>query len=177
MATLVLTVIGDDKAGLVNAVAQVVARHGGNWERSQMAELAGKFVGIVLVTVPDARRDALVTDLEPLHGMLDITAQAGEEQLEVSAAGAETFTLDLIGELLRRHARGRRKGGRVGCNAHQSEPRVLVEGVWDHVAQRERRRRRLVDRYQDPGIARPLVHAPLTLPRSAPRRRATRRCR
>lgn len=97
MATLVLTVIGDDKAGLVNAVAQVVARHGGNWERSQMAELAGKFAGIVLVTVPDARRDALVTDLEPLHGMLDITAQAGEEQLEVSAAGAETFTLDLIG--------------------------------------------------------------------------------
>src|SRR5690606_26345178 len=53
MSTLVLTVIGDDRAGLVNAVAEVVARHGGNWERSQMAELAGKFAGIVLVTVPD----------------------------------------------------------------------------------------------------------------------------
>ena len=50
MATLVLTLIGDDRAGLVNAVAEVVARHGGNWERSQMAELAGKFAGIVLVT-------------------------------------------------------------------------------------------------------------------------------
>ena len=58
MATLVLTLIGDDRAGLVNAVAEVVARHGGNWERSQMAELAGKFAGIVLVTVPDDSVDA-----------------------------------------------------------------------------------------------------------------------
>ena len=61
MATLVLTLIGDDRAGLVNAVAEVVARHGGNWERSQMAELAGKFAGIVLVTVPDDSVDALVS--------------------------------------------------------------------------------------------------------------------
>ena len=77
MATLVLTVIGDDRAGLVNAVAEVVARHGGNWEQSQMAELAGKFAGIVLVTVPDASADGLVAALEPLQGMLDITAQVG----------------------------------------------------------------------------------------------------
>jgi glycine cleavage system regulatory protein len=97
MATLVLTVIGDDRAGLVNAVAQVVARHGGNWERSQMAELAGKFAGIVLVTVPDNAAEALVADLEPLHGMLDITAQAGAPELEVAAPGAQRFVLDLIG--------------------------------------------------------------------------------
>ncbi len=77
MATLVLTVIGDDRAGLVNAVAQVVAGHGGNWERSQMAELAGKFAGIVLVTVPDNGVDELVAALEPLPGMLDIMAQPG----------------------------------------------------------------------------------------------------
>jgi glycine cleavage system regulatory protein len=97
MATLVLTVIGDDKAGLVNAVAQVVARHGGNWERSQMAELAGKFAGIVLVTVPDAGRQALVADLEPLQGMLDITVQEAGDAVDVIAPGVELFTLDLIG--------------------------------------------------------------------------------
>ena len=45
MATLVLTVIGDDRAGLVNALAEAVTAHGGNWERSQLAELAGKFAG------------------------------------------------------------------------------------------------------------------------------------
>ena len=31
MATLVLTVIGDDRAGLVNALADAVSAHGGNW--------------------------------------------------------------------------------------------------------------------------------------------------
>ncbi len=75
VATLVLTVIGDDSAGLVNAVAELIALHGGNWERSQMAELAGKFAGIVLVTVPDDRSTELIAGLEPLEGMLDVTAQ------------------------------------------------------------------------------------------------------
>jgi glycine cleavage system regulatory protein len=97
MATLVLTVIGDDRAGLVNAVAEVVARHGGNWERSQMAELAGKFAGIALVTVPDGNVDALVAALEPLHGMLDITAQPGAVELDVAPPGSQRFVLDLIG--------------------------------------------------------------------------------
>ena len=97
MATLVLTVIGDDRAGLVNAVAEVVARNGGNWERSQMAELAGKFAGIVLVTVPDQGVDVLVAALEPLHGMLDITAQAGSADIDEIAPGAQRFVLDLVG--------------------------------------------------------------------------------
>ena len=44
--------IGDDRAGLVNALADVVSAHEGNWERSQLAELAGKFAGIVEVSVP-----------------------------------------------------------------------------------------------------------------------------
>lgn len=95
MATLVLTVIGDDRAGLVNAVAEVVARHGGNWEQSQMAELAGKFAGIVLVTVPDGSSAALVAALEPLQGMLDITAQEGS--VPASDIAAQRFALDLVG--------------------------------------------------------------------------------
>jgi len=95
MTTLVLTVIGDDRAGLVNAVAEVVARHGGNWEQSQMAELADKFAGIVLVTVPEASSDALIAALEPLHGMLDITVQVGA--IPVAEPGTRRFALDLVG--------------------------------------------------------------------------------
>jgi glycine cleavage system regulatory protein len=99
MATLVLTVIGDDRAGLVNAVAEVVARHGGNWEQSQMAELAGKFAGIVLVTVPDTASEALIAALEPLQGMLDITAQVGVPGAAPRPAPSPTyrFVLDLVG--------------------------------------------------------------------------------
>jgi glycine cleavage system regulatory protein len=96
MASLVLTVIGDDRAGLVNAVAQVVARHGGNWERSEMAELAGKFAGIVLVTVPDAGRAGLIADLEPLTGMLDVAAHESIEP-DPDPTGITRCTLDLLG--------------------------------------------------------------------------------
>jgi glycine cleavage system regulatory protein len=66
MATFILTVIGDDRPGLVSAISAPVNAHGASWERSQMSRLAGKFAGIVLVAVPDDRLDALVADLAAL---------------------------------------------------------------------------------------------------------------
>lgn len=84
MATFVLTAIGDDRAGLVNALADVVAAHGGNWERSEMAELAGKFAGIVLVTIPDARAEELVAALDALDGVLDVQIRRGGEEQPAS---------------------------------------------------------------------------------------------
>jgi glycine cleavage system regulatory protein len=78
MAKLVLTVVGDDRAGLVEAVADVVSAHGGNWETSELAELAGAFAGIVLVSVPDARVDELSAALSSLDGMLRITLHTGD---------------------------------------------------------------------------------------------------
>lgn len=92
-----LTVIGDDRAGLVNAVADAVTTHGGNWERSEMAELAGKFAGIVLVTVPDDNADDLTRALRPLAGLLDVTAQVAASRTKRSDASRPTFTLDLLG--------------------------------------------------------------------------------
>ena len=74
MATLVLSVFGDDRAGLVDALAAPIADHGGNWDRSHMARLAGKFAGIVVVTVPDERVDSLGAALEAVQaqGLLDV---------------------------------------------------------------------------------------------------------
>lgn len=98
MASVVLTVVGDDRAGLVSALADVVAFHGGSWQRSQMAELAGKFAGIVLVAVPDSRVDALAESLRPLQesGLLEISiAAAGPE---VQAPPSARVALELIGQ-------------------------------------------------------------------------------
>jgi glycine cleavage system regulatory protein len=82
VATLVLTVIGDDRSGLVSALSGVISDHGGSWERSQMARLAGKFAGIVLVVVPDDDADALVAALQPLQadGLLEITVERGVQE-------------------------------------------------------------------------------------------------
>ena len=95
MATLVLTLVGDDRTGLVNAVAEAVAAHGGNWERSQVAELAGKFAGIVVVTVSDDRSDELIAALEPVKGMLDVTIQLAAD--EPPDHVTTSISLDLIG--------------------------------------------------------------------------------
>ena len=98
MPRLVLTVIGDDRAGLVSALADVVTAHGGNWEHSQLAELAGKFAGIVVVGVPVDRADELTAALRDLEGLLEVTTHSGAES---EVAGAETdrqeLTIDLLG--------------------------------------------------------------------------------
>jgi len=96
MATLVLTVFGDDRAGLVDAVSEVIADHGASWDKSYMAELAGKFAGIVLVTVPDARIDSVASGLAALESsVLEITIH----EADGSQMGAphQELTLELFG--------------------------------------------------------------------------------
>ncbi len=92
MAHLVLSVVGDDRTGLVNALADAVAVHGGNWERSELAELAGAFAGIVLVTVPGDRADELTEALQRLDGLLRVTTHAGAS-LPVASGRVLTFTV------------------------------------------------------------------------------------
>lgn len=99
MATLVLTVIGDDQAGLVDVLSGVVADHGGNWDKSHMAQLGGKFAGIVMVAVPDQKADALIKDLRPLEaqGLLDVTVERvgdAEPAPELNRLSMEVVGLD-----------------------------------------------------------------------------------
>jgi glycine cleavage system regulatory protein len=51
---LVLTLLGPDRPGLVEAVAQAIVAAGGNWVESRMARLAGKFAGVLRVELPSA---------------------------------------------------------------------------------------------------------------------------
>ncbi|MGB7981064.1 MAG: ACT domain-containing protein [Candidatus Nanopelagicales bacterium] len=97
MATLVLTVLGDDRSGLVSALSGVIAAHGGSWERSQMARLAGKFAGIVLVRVPNRQADALIDELGPLstEGLLDVTVERTD--MPAQDASAIRLLLELVG--------------------------------------------------------------------------------
>ena len=59
MTDLVITLIGNDRPGIVESVAATVADHGGNWLEGRMAHLAGKFAGILRVEVVDERASAL----------------------------------------------------------------------------------------------------------------------
>lgn len=93
---LVLTVLGDDRPGLVESLSYAIATHGGNWLESRMARLAGKFAGILRASVPQANAEALTQALRGLE------AQGLRVMLDWSSAAApgrdyRWLTLDLIG--------------------------------------------------------------------------------
>lgn len=98
MKAFVLSMIGADRAGLVDALSEVVVEHGGTWDRSQMAELAGMFAGMVLVRVPTDRAEAFRGALDPLrdHGVLDVTVHAVEADVTRDEA-AETVRFAVVG--------------------------------------------------------------------------------
>ena len=98
MPTLVLTAIGDDKSGLVDALSGVIAAHGASWDQSHMSHLAGKFAGIVQISVPEGKVDALVAALEPLEqqGLLDITTSTAPD--EAGRSTGRPMRLELLGQ-------------------------------------------------------------------------------
>ena len=53
--SLILTVIGDDRPGLVEQLATAISSHHGNWLESSMSHLSGKFAGIVCLSIADAQ--------------------------------------------------------------------------------------------------------------------------
>lgn len=90
-----LTVVGDDRSGLVAAVADVVDAHGGNWENSRLAELAGAFAGVIQVSVGAARVDELRSALSRLDGLtVSVHAREGEA---VDAASTRRLVFEVLG--------------------------------------------------------------------------------
>lgn len=76
MATFTLTCIGEDRPGLVSDLSAPIRAHGASWSRSQMARLGGKFAGILLLDVPDAQAEELVSALAGLAGVgLQVTLE------------------------------------------------------------------------------------------------------
>ena len=95
MASLVLTILGDDRPGLVSAVSAPISAHGASWERSEMSRLAGKFAGIVVVSVPPDRLDALRVELTALESQgLQVTVERTDEPAPLAA---QSLQLDLLG--------------------------------------------------------------------------------
>lgn len=92
---LVLTIIGDDKPGLVEKLARVVAENSGNWLHSSMSQLAGKFAGILQVSVPDSAADQLIAGLGSLSDSLKLVV----ERVETTGAetSKQTINLSLVG--------------------------------------------------------------------------------
>ena len=95
--SLILTVIGPDRPGLVEMLAQRVAEHHGNWMESRMAHLEGQFAGLLWVRVPQEsveglRRALNELDAEGIRVVLSENAAAHRAELE------RPVLLELVGQ-------------------------------------------------------------------------------
>ncbi|MEJ2415522.1 MAG: ACT domain-containing protein [Exilibacterium sp.] len=95
---LVLTVISDDKPGVVDTLAQTINRFGGNWLESRMSHLAGKFAGILRVSVNKEQAETLRNALEALaqEGVKVMVECATREDTRASVE-YQDFTFSAVG--------------------------------------------------------------------------------
>lgn len=85
--TLIVSVIGPDRPGLIEQLASVIGAASGNWEGSRMIRLAGQFSGMVQVVIAEEAVPAL-------HEALAVLESAGL-QTRVHRAGASETTAEL----------------------------------------------------------------------------------
>ncbi|MCM2680171.1 glycine cleavage system protein R [Echinimonas agarilytica] len=69
MKSIVITLIGTDRSGIVDEVSQCLMAHHGNWQASSMSLMAGQFAGIVEARIPEEQLSAVRQSLGQLEGL------------------------------------------------------------------------------------------------------------
>jgi glycine cleavage system regulatory protein len=91
---LVITLVGADRTGLVEAVARAVADHNGNWLESRMCRLGGEFAGILRIEIPAEKKSALLAALQKIPD-LSVVVQPSESAV-ATTSGRQT-KLEIVG--------------------------------------------------------------------------------
>lgn len=96
MTRVILTVVGSDRPGLTQRLAEAVLAAGGNWLESSLATLGGKYVGAVLVALDDAAVGALEAGVQAIdaHGLTVTLVAAAPEAMAAGTA----LRLELVGQ-------------------------------------------------------------------------------
>ncbi|MFK7957478.1 MAG: glycine cleavage system protein R [Lysobacterales bacterium] len=92
----VITLTASDRPGIVDKVAETVARFHGNWLESTMTRLAGQFAGITLVSLPANEADAFLQAVNAL-GTEGINASC--ERCDAGAASTHNVNAITDGNL------------------------------------------------------------------------------
>jgi methionyl-tRNA formyltransferase len=97
VTSLVVSIIGADRQGIVSSLAERAQRFGANWAASRMTRLAGEFAGMVHLEVPRENADALATSLRDLasSGLQVMVARSDGANLPSTLRVVE---LELVGE-------------------------------------------------------------------------------
>ncbi|WP_397407904.1 formyltransferase family protein [Polaromonas sp.] len=95
--SLVVSIVGGDRQGIVSSLAERAQRFGANWAASRMTRLAGEFAGMVHFEVPRENADALAAALRGLEssGLQVVVARSNGANVPPSLRVVE---LELVGE-------------------------------------------------------------------------------
>lgn len=96
-SSLVMTILGADRPGLVGRLSSVIADHGGNWLESRMAHLGGHFAGILRIQVPADREQALLAALQALDAD-GLAVRAHQDRDAAQAGGRMLATVEVLGQ-------------------------------------------------------------------------------
>lgn len=90
---IVITLLSNDQPGIVQQLANIISSHNGNWLESRMSQLAGKFAGILKVSIDSAQTQALTDSLKQLTGEgIQILVESSND-IELSQGYSLTFEL------------------------------------------------------------------------------------
>ncbi|MFT5676491.1 MAG: glycine cleavage system regulatory protein [Paraglaciecola sp.] len=93
MKPMIFTLVGRDKPGLIESLAQTVFNMGGNWLASNFSHMAGHFAGFVQIDLPADKYSQLV-DTFSRHSDLRIHLVEGST---VDVSNDITAQIDIMG--------------------------------------------------------------------------------
>lgn len=95
--SLIITILGPDQSGLVKSLSETLNHFQGSWTESRMSHLAGKFAGILQISIPTNQVDDLTTALQALQpDGLQISIEKSE-QSQLSTP-SNVLSLELLGQ-------------------------------------------------------------------------------
>jgi glycine cleavage system regulatory protein len=95
MKSIIISVLGDDKPGLVDNLSDFIVKHGGDWVDSRMLHLGDKFAGILSVNVKDADVETFIKDISNADLGLNVLCETTDI---VSITEYNNYHIDLIGQ-------------------------------------------------------------------------------
>lgn len=76
MKTIVITMVGNDKPGLIDSIANIINGANGSWQASSFAHMAGHFAGFAEILISEDSEQELLAQLTE-HPDLKITLSEG----------------------------------------------------------------------------------------------------
>lgn len=95
LKSIVITLIGDDRPGIVESVSRIIVNYHGEWVESRLVNLSGKFAGVLRANIPQQECDAFTVALE--EGTPGLSVSIEQAHAEEAAKG-KCYKLELVGQ-------------------------------------------------------------------------------